>query len=159
MLPTFLPKLSEAVGNLVGPEDLIPLPETDALMDKFRSGYQDAVKGASIGFRKFFPPPESGLVFRLAERFADQIRGEDVFFLTKLSEYCGAIKLNVSALLTHAESIIQLDGDSLSALSMDHAEGILIDYNADDPEQRFEFSVWGNRWPLVVLACSENLTQ
>jgi hypothetical protein len=97
------------------------------------------------------------LVLRLATCLADQIPTESAFFLTKLSEYCGAVRLSLSALLKHAALIIQLDGDSLSALSIDHTEGILIDHNPDDREQAYEVAVWGDRWPLMVLACDHRL--
>jgi hypothetical protein len=156
--PSFLSAVAEAVGEPVDMKSLVPLPETDILREAFRAGYQNVVREATVGYRKLFLPSQSSLVFRLATCLADQVSTERSFFLTKLSEYCGAVSLNLSVLLKHAASIIKLDGDSLSALSTDQTEGILIDHNPDDPEQAYEVAVWGDRWPLMVLACDHRLT-
>jgi hypothetical protein len=64
-----------------------------------------------------------------------------------------AVRLRVATLLSHAASIISLDGDSLSALSLNGKEGLLIDHNADDPVHRYEVTIWGERWPIVAVAC------
>jgi hypothetical protein len=152
-IPSFLSRLSEAVGEPVGADSLVPLPETDVLMDSLRRGYQLCAKDNTVGYRKFFSPQETRLVFQIANCLAQQVPKEIAFLVTKLSEYCGAVRLPLRILLSHSESIIHLDGDSLSALSMDQAEGIIIDLNADDLEQRYEVALWGNRWPLIALAC------
>jgi len=155
--PSFLSAIAEAIREPVDMKSLVPLPETDALRETFRTGYQNVVREATVGYRRFFLPNQGNRVFRLATCLADQVPSESCFFLTKMSEYCGAVRMNFSVLLEHAASIIQLDGDSLSALSIDRTEGILIDHNPDDREQAYEVAVWGDRWPLILLACDHRL--
>ena len=89
----------------------------------------------------------------LANCFGEQISGESVRFLTKLGPDPVVVEISASILLTKAESVIHLDGDSLAVLSHDGKDGILIDYNADDEEQVYELSVWGERWPITIMAC------
>ncbi len=91
-------------------------------------------------------------VFKLTDCLADRL-SENVYFLTQKGEDCGAVRVNVSALLKHAKLVIGLDGDSLSALSLDGVEGLLIDYNPDDEQQTYEVAVWGDRWPVQALGC------
>jgi hypothetical protein len=153
---SFLFSLSEVIGEPVSPEALVPLLETDALWETFRAGYQNVVREAIVGYRRFFSPSEKGSVLRLADCLAERVPSEQSIFLTKQSEYCGAVHLRLSVLLRHVMSIIQLDGDSLSALSIDHKEGILIDHNPDDPEQVYEIAVWGDRWPVLGRACEHS---
>jgi hypothetical protein len=151
--PSFLADLSEALGEPVGATALRPLQETDALLESFRSGYKAAVANIAVSYRKFFLPTERASVLRIADCLADQLPAETVFFLTKLSKECGAVSLPVSTLLRHTASIIRLDGDSLSALSNDQTQGIVIDHNQDDSRQAYEVVVWGDRWSLLGLAC------
>src|SRR5450631_3454915 len=144
--PSFLTALSDALGEPIEANALISLPDTDTLLETFRDGYLCATAPGALSYRKFFLPNEEASVFRLAFCLAERLRDEDGFFLTKLSEECGAVHLNVSTLLKHAESVIRFDGDSVSALSKDRQEGLLIDHNPDDPEQAYEVAVWGGRW-------------
>jgi hypothetical protein len=76
-----------------------------------------------------------------------------VFLLAKLRTDCGAVVVDISLLLRHAASVISFDGDSLSAMSMDRTQGLLIDHNPDDIEQTYEVAVWGDRWSPLVRAC------
>lgn len=107
----------------------------------------------AISYRKFFLLKEEGFVFLLASCLAEKLFNENGFLLTKLSEYCGAVDVNVSTLLKHAESVIRFDGDSVCVLSKHCHEGLMIDHNLDDHEQAYEVAIWGKRWPLKALAC------
>ena len=154
--PSFLAGLSEALGESVDETALLPPSDTDAIMESFRVGYQTAIRPGEVSYRRFFRPVERSLVLRLADCLAEKLPSERVFFVTKLSKDCGAVSLRLSALLNHTASIIRLDGDSLSALSEDRKQGILIDQNPDEPEQTYEVVVWGDRWPLLALACDQD---
>ena len=151
--PSFLAGLSDALGEPIKSNAFVSLHETDTLLATFRQGYRAATDPRAVCYRKFFPQNEEGLVFRLASCMAERLSNEHGFFLTKLSEDCGAVDVSVSKLLKHAASVIRFDGDSVSALSTDRKEGILIDRNPDDPEQTYEVTVWGGRWPLLALEC------
>jgi hypothetical protein len=151
--PSFLATLSEALGEPIGQNALTTLPQSDALMELFRNGYQAVVKEGGLSYRRFFLRGEQALVLRLANCLADRLPTERVFFLTKQSKTCGAVSISASSLLRNVESIIRFDGDSLSAVSMDGTQGLLIDHNADDDEQSYEVAVWGDRWPLLALSC------
>jgi hypothetical protein len=151
--PSFLADLSEALGESVDASVLLPPSDTDTIMESLSAGYQSAIRPGAVSYRRFFLPDERSLVLRLADCLAERLSGERVFFVTKLSKDCGAVSLSISALLKHTASIIRLDGDSLSALSEDRKQGVLIDQNPDDPEQAYEVVVWGDHWPLLALAC------
>jgi hypothetical protein len=152
--PSFLADLSEALGESVEAQALQSLSETDGLLRAFREGYQAAIKDR-VSYRRFFLATERASVLRIADCLADQLPKEDAFFLTKLSSDCGAVRVSVSTLLAHTASIIRLDGDSLSALSTDQTQGILVDHNPDDPPQAYEVVVWGDRWSLLGQACDQ----
>ena len=153
--PSFLAALSEALGEPVDGSALLPTSETDMLVETFRSGYQSAIKPDAVSYRRFFQAGERSLVVCLADCIAEKLPGERGLFFTKLSQDCGAVSLDLSVLLKHMASIIRLDGDSLSALSEDHKQGILIDHNPDDPKQTYEVVVWGDYWAVLALACDQ----
>jgi hypothetical protein len=150
--PQFLIGLSEVLGESVEMNALMSPPDTDLLMEAFWSNYQKAVKAEALNYRRFFHPDERGLVLRLADSLASRLPKENVFFLTKMRNDRQAVDVNFSALLKHTASIIRFDGDSLTALSKDHKQGVLIDHNPDDQEQAYEVTVWGDCWPLLILA-------
>ncbi len=153
--PSFLEELSEALGESVEAGALQSLPETDVLLRAFREGYQAAIKDGALRYRRFFFATERASVLRVADCLGDQLPTESVFFLTRLSSDCGAVRVDASTLLSHTASIIRLDGDSLSVISSDQTQGILIDHNPDDPPQAYEVVVWGDRWSLLGLACDQ----
>ena len=156
-MPAFLNALSEALGEPVDGTALLPLSETDEITELIRGGYQRAIKPGEASYRRFFPSTERHLVLHIADCLGRKLANEPVFFVTKLSRDCGAVRLRISGLLGHTGLIISLDGDSLSALSEDRRQGILIDQNLDDVEQAYEVVVWGDRWPLVALTCDQKL--
>src|SRR5262245_44770390 len=112
--PSFLIALSAALNEEIDASALAPLPDSDALMNSFRNGYRAGKAPSS--YRRFFPLREAVSVFTLAESLAGRIT-EQVYFLTKRSEDCGAVRVSLAALLKHAKSVINLDGDCLQALS------------------------------------------
>jgi hypothetical protein len=152
-IPLFLTSLSEALGETVVESALVPPLDADAVVEAYRNGYQSVAKRDAVTYRRHFLRSERSVVFRAADSFGKKLSTEDVFFISKLGADHGVVKLNISVLLKHAESIIQLDGDSLSALSIDHSQGVLIDHNRDECEEAYEIAAWGNRWPLLMLAC------
>ena len=79
--------------------------------------------------------------------------GERGSLFTKLNTDCGAVVLDILILLRHTGSLIRFDGDTLSAISADQTQGLLIDHNPDDSEQTYEVAVWGHRWSLLALGC------
>ena len=154
--PTFLADLSEALGETIDATALVPPLETDEIMESLRVGYQTAIRPGEVSYRKFFRSNERKLVLRLTDCLAGSKSTEEVYLVTKLSNDCGAVRLSLSVLLDHTASIIRFDGDSLSALSKDRNQGILIDQNSDDIEQAYEVVLWGDRWPLLALACDQD---
>ena len=152
-IPLFLAALSDALGDTLTQDALVPLAETDLLTQSFVDGYQAAIKDGVCRFRRLFSLNEEEVVFGIVQRLAERLQAEVGFLIAKQSEDCGAVKLPIALLLKHAASILRLDGDSLSALSLSGTEGVLLDYNADHEAQAYEIAVWGDRWPIVALAC------
>jgi hypothetical protein len=153
VIPWFLEALTEALGEPIGLDALLPLPETDAALISFRNAYQDAVKQALASLQTFFSAGQEESVLRFSECIATQLPSERAILIMKLSATCGAVRTEMATLLRHVSAIIRLDGDSLSALSEDGTQGLLVDYNADDERQTHEVTVWGERWLAAALAC------
>jgi hypothetical protein len=128
------------------------IEDTDALLTQFRFGYQASQRESAISYRHFFEQMKEALVFRLAACLADRLR-EEGYLLTNLGSDQTAVKLELSSLLKRARATLGFDGDSISLLSGDAGQGMLIDFNKDDPLQTFEVAVWGVRWLLAVLEC------
>jgi hypothetical protein len=152
MIPRFIAGLCEALGESVDEAALVSAVDSDAIMMAYRSGYQGTVAGAVLSYRRYFRPNERKLVFRAADCLGHQLPAEEVFFLSKMGTDTGVVKLNLSVLLRNAEAVMHFDGDSISALSADHGQGLLIDHNPDEHNEAFEVAIWGDRWPLLFLA-------
>jgi len=151
--PSFLASLSEALGEVIEASALVPLSESDVLLELFRNRYQRAINGSLLSYREFFRGSDARRVFHLTDCLADRLLGERAYLLAKPNTNCGAVTLDISTLLRHTAPLIRFDGDSLSAMSMDHTQGLLIDHNPDDSEQTYEAAVWGDRWSLLARAC------
>jgi len=119
-------------------------------MERRDEGYRSLIEDPASGYRRLFVPEESITVYSLADRLADALAAEPVFWLTKMSDIVGAIRVPAVALLRHTASVIRIDGDSVHALSEDGQEGLLIDSNPDDLVEAFEIAVWGKRWPNLI---------
>jgi hypothetical protein len=150
--PSFLATLSDVLGVPIDASAFVALPETDALVEAFRRGYQ-SVKDGSLCYRRFFQQQEAARVFAFADCLAKKMPDEYGLLLTRLSADCGAVRLDIQILLKHVGSVIDFDGDSLSLISVDRLQGVLIDHNPDDHDQTYEVAVWGDKWSLHALAC------
>jgi hypothetical protein len=149
-----LAALGEALGTNVSPESLLSLPQTDVIVESFKVGYRRALESHAISFRKSFSQRQAQSFLKLIDCFSGQLTKEEVVvFLTKLSDVCGAVLVSAPTLLGHAEAVINFDGDSLSALSRDQQQGVLVDFNPDDIEHFYEVTVWGDRWAMLILDC------
>ena len=153
--PHFFAVLSNTLDEPVDPASLLGSAEADLMLRTFRNGYEGVVGSDATSFRRFFRINEQRVVIRFAACLGLHLAGEQGFFITKIGGQTAAVMVKVGALLKSAESVIALDGDSLSALSADHKEGILIDHNEGEIDEAYEVAVWGNRWPLMALACDQ----
>src|ERR1700733_1952800 len=52
--PSFFASLSEALGELIEASALVPLSESDVLLELFRNRYQRAINGSLLSYREFF---------------------------------------------------------------------------------------------------------
>ena len=149
----FIDTLTQAQGRRVEASDIISAEESDDLLETFQLGYRLALSKDAISYRKFFSQEMRRQVFELTTCLAQGMSDETAYFLTRLGGDAGAVKVNMSALLSHSEAVIYFDGDSISAISFDGSQGLLIDHNSDDLIQTYEVTVWGDRWPLLTLSC------
>ena len=149
--PAMLESLRKVLDTPVDATTLIPPLEADALMTDFRIGYANAMESDALNYRRFFHQNELPLVQNLAEGLAQQLVGEEVYLLTKFNGDSRGVVLDACVLFSRVGPIIEFDGDSLYALSIDRSQGVLVDHNVDDNEQAYELTVWGDRWPLLIL--------
>jgi hypothetical protein len=154
--PSFLVSLSGILDRAVDSEALQPLPETDLLWKSFGNGYGRAVAVTELSYRRTFSETEAGNIAPIVGCLSISFAGEIAFLLTKQSEICGAVEVDVSNLLKHWKSVIDLDGDSVRIVSKDRTQGLLIDFNPDDNEWHYEIAAWGNRWTSLILECDRS---
>ena len=141
---------SAALGETLTASGLVDLENSDRLGERRTQEYQTLLDNPASGYRRFFSPENSGLVYSLTDQLGDALGEEPVFWLTRMSEIVGAVRVPAKVLLRHTASIIRIDGDSVHALSEDGNEGLMIDSNRDDTIEAFEVAVWGKRWPHLI---------
>jgi hypothetical protein len=157
-IPELVRGLSFALARTVEADSIASLEDSDSLLEDFRRGYRSAKLEGASSYRRFFTLNERRKVFELATCLANQISGENVFLLITLNGETVAVVVEVSALLKRAEALLGLDGDSISIVSSDRGQLLLIDRNQDDPVQAFEVTAWGDRWPLCILTCDSKMS-
>jgi len=141
--PGFLAALSKCTGIQIGPDDVIDPAAVDVLRGILGTGYKSVDDSKAITFRRFFRPTEHATVFQFTTCLSEQLSDNRCLLITKLGTDDIAVKGSPKGFLEHAESVIALDGDSLSLLSADLKEGILVDHNIGDPEREYEIAVLG----------------
>lgn len=149
--PSMLGSLRKVLDTAVDATMLIPPLEADALMADFRTGYAKAMESGALSYKRFFHQNELPLVQNLVEGLAQRLGVEEVYLLTKFNRDNRGVALNGSVLFSRVGPVIEFDGDSLCALSIDRSQGVLVDHNQHDNEQAYELAVWGDRWPLLIL--------
>ena len=149
--PALLESLSEALGTPVYEAALLAPQESDSLEIDFRNGYSEATRVGASSYRQFFHPGELPLVQNLANGLAKRLGTEEVYLLTRFKGDSRAVVVNAHSVFSRVGPVIEFDKDSLSALSKDRSQGVLIDHNPDDNEQNYELTVWGDTWPLLIL--------
>jgi len=149
--PTYLAELSAALGGPVTHAELLDLTQTDSVRTRLREGYSIVLENRQPSFHKFFKKDQESQVLYLIDCLAITIGSEKAILHIKNSEFCGAILSEASAFLKCPKEIIELDGDSLSILSADYQQGLILDLNRDEVYEHYELAVWGDRWPLAVL--------
>lgn len=149
----FLAAFSKTLGEPIEESALLSVEDSESLFSAFGKGYQSSKGSDAIRYQMSFTFSEKTAIFNLAGCVGKSLIGEEVYFFTRLANDQEAFKVNASTLLERAEAVIDFDRDSLSILSADRLEGLLIGYNEDDPIQTFEVAVWGRGWPLLMLAC------
>lgn len=150
--PAMMTNLSKALGTRVGVGALIDPSQADALMRDFRSGYAKAKESSALSYTRSFQRNEFPLMQNLVEGLAQRLGTEEVHLLTKFNGDSRGVILNATVLFQRVGPVIEFDGDSLYALSMDRSQGVLVDHNQGDSERTYELTVWGDRWPLLILA-------
>ncbi len=153
LIPSFLAELSEAIGGQIDLNALATLPDTDALLETFRAGYQRSKTADGMVYQRYFHPNQKAKLFEISDCIGKRLPAETAFLITKNSHFCGAVKTDILTVLGHAASVIRLDGDSVCLVSEDRQQGLLMDQNIDDPEQTYELTVWGHRWSSAVSYC------
>lgn len=153
LIPYFLAELSEAIGARIDSNASATLPDTDALLETFRVGYQRSKTADGMVYQRYFRSNQKAKLFELSDCIGKRLPADTAFLITKNSHFCGAVRTDIRTVLDHAGSIIRLDGDSVYLVSEDREQGLLIDQNLDDPEQTYELTVWGHRWSAAVSYC------
>jgi hypothetical protein len=157
MQAEFLAELSAILGYQVAAEQLLNLDQTDSVRASLSAGYHLALQQREPAFRKFFSETGVSQFFSIVDCLAKELGNEGAVLHMKKSKYCGAVSSTAETLLSHAKQLIRWDGDSLNALSTDGTQGIILDWNQDDPTEYFEIAIWGDRWSLTALFCDSNL--
>src|SRR5579872_1499097 len=89
-IPSFLEALSNALGLGISADALIVIEETDDLAKCLRTRYAGAISN-NTGFRKLFRREDRSVLFRMLACLGKQLADENVYFLMKQSETCGAV--------------------------------------------------------------------
>jgi hypothetical protein len=151
--PRFLSDLSIALGIQITHEHLLPLAQTDLIRSSISNGYGSVLHHREPSFRRFFSQRETEQLSSFLACCANTLKQQDAILHTKNSEFCGAISHAADVFVNRFQEVIQLDGDSLSVLSKDGTQGLVVDFNADELMEHYEVVVWGDRWPIMILSC------
>ncbi len=156
----FMEKVSQAVGSKMGPDSLLDLELTDAISSKYEQQYQDSRQSPNASFVRTFgsdkecSDKEYG-AYKLLECMAMTLSDDEIIYITKLSEICGAVKLKAPIAFLRARDLLALDGDTLMLMDDECNNGLLLDYRKDDPDDMYELTIFGSIWLNIVVQCTQ----
>jgi hypothetical protein len=152
-LPRFLAQLSRAFGRDVQPQALLDLSETDRLwkdLDARAASVQKSHDGVAyrVPFSETPLPPE---ILALLAHLRTLPR-VDLLLFHPLSQYCGAVVVASDVLLPAAPALVEVDGETLAAMSRDGRNGLLIEASHDPPDRDItNILVWGPGWREATI--------
>ena len=152
LIPSFLAELSEAIGGQIDLNALATLPDTDALLETFRAGYQRSKTADGMVYQRYFHPNQKAKLFEISDCIGKRLPAETAFLSSKNSHFCGAVKTDILACWPRGFSYKTRWRFRLSRFG-GRQQGLLMDQNIDNPEQTYELTVWGHRWSSAVSYC------
>lgn len=149
--PVLFASLTEILGSEVTSTDVLDLDASDDIFRSSAEPYRALVEGRSIGFRRFFSYLEEKALIEKVNSWALHSFDQMVAMQLKPASDLGGILLPMNAALRHFHKLLQLDGDTFRIHALTGFDGLMIDWNPDEPEETFEVAVWGEHWPLRLL--------
>ncbi len=83
-----------------------------------------------------------------------KLSDDEIIYITKLSEICGAVKMKGHLALLQAKDLLALDGDTLILVDRECKNGLSLDYRKDEMKDMYELTIFGDVWLSVVSQCA-----
>lgn len=142
----FLSDATRALGRPVTDDDLLPLPETDALLTHFREMRQhlsqDPIRGFDFNARYHQVTDLVQEAALLRRRYADQA----MYLYRSRSKWCGAIRTSSHEVLGRLPSLVVLDQEDVIASNIDASCGLFCSWSAEyvstQAQSEFHLTAW-----------------
>jgi hypothetical protein len=129
--------LQQVLKSKVDVASFLTLPKTDEIAHLFF----DTHKTAQKVFSKIYNADDDDVLESDVKKIT-LLRGKNAYLVNKLSELCGAAKVNADEAIENYKALIELDGDSLCLVSEDHKNFFYIDHYEENGRWLYELSAW-----------------
>lgn len=133
MLAQFLTDASSALGRPFTESELLALPETDALLERFEDTMQCLASRRSAG--AFVVDSHLRSVHDLnveVGRLMERVPDGEVFLYRARSKWCGAIRTSVHEVLQHMQNLVTPDQEDVIACGQIGSPGIFCSLSMDE---------------------------
>ncbi|MCP4526376.1 MAG: hypothetical protein GY833_10745 [Aestuariibacter sp.] len=154
LLPKFLDDLSKSLNRPKESISLLDLEQTNYLVEAYKNRAKLQLENDEFTFKRIWPANEIELARKFINCLRERMPIRQMFLFRSLSEYCGAVRIDIRDLLQNAFQLIGLDQEHIVAWSDDGAFSIVFGHYEDwteiGSEITFELRLRGKEWLLMA---------
>lgn len=143
--PAFFARMSTALGKSVPADRLLPIDRSIALLERFsRDLFERGVLNPTA-LKRSYTRAQMDTAFLHLEKIGSSIR-EIAALITAIGGVAAAIEIEMHTVLPRAVDYLDMEQESIAFYANDQRQGLVFDWNPDDPERTADLIVWGDRW-------------
>ncbi|MDY7078146.1 MAG: hypothetical protein SXV54_14620 [Chloroflexota bacterium] len=155
LLPEFLDDLSKSLKRPKEDILLLDVEKTFELLESYKALPPIGSGDDEFVFEKVWAVDQVEQAKRFISNLKDRMPHRQMFLFRRLSEYCGAVIIDLDDLLQNAFQLIGLDQEHIVARSDDGTFSIIFDHyenrtEVGTTEEVFYIRLWGREWLLAM---------
>lgn len=118
--------------------NVLDLGETDTVYNQFISNIKAIGNGSYTNqFTRFSLGKSPESIAEIENTAKSIMKPAKFYLLTKLSHFCGAVKINSEVIVNNISELVYYDGDSCNLVSPELTTGLMIDFHTETSGEEF----------------------
>lgn len=156
LLPKYLEDLATRLNKDKQKIALLDIETTLNLLDKFREKMRHLQYKDSFSIKYYWPFTDISQAQNLLSYLESRMPSRPMIMYRRLSEYCGAVEIDLSELLQKSFSLVELDEEDYYAYDLQGNISILFDFYTErlegsgHSEKIYELRLRGEEWKAIL---------